>query len=211
MPAPRCYGPVMLRLHYVPKTRATRPRWLLEELGVSYELVRLDPSKGETRTAEHTARHPLQHVPVLETERGVLFESAALVLHLAERHQERPLLPPEGSFERGLALQWIFYAMTELEPQALAVYVERVQKKQPDSIPCREARAKLAQAVRPLERPLSEHPFLLPGGFSAADVVLGSVLLWAHRMEALPDDVPRVRSYVAALEARPAYQRATAD
>ena len=74
-----------MKLYYVPKTRAVRPRWLLEELGVPYELVRLDPARGETRTPEHLARQPLGHVPVLEDGELRLFESSAICLHLAER------------------------------------------------------------------------------------------------------------------------------
>ena len=94
-----------MKLYYVPKTRASRPRWVLEELGVPYELVRLDPARAETRSAEHLERHPLGHVPVLEDRGQQIFESGAICLHLADLFPEKRLLPPPGSVERGLAYQ----------------------------------------------------------------------------------------------------------
>jgi glutathione S-transferase len=197
-----------MKLFYVPRTRANRPRWLLEELGVPYELVRLDPAKGETKTPEHTRRHPLQHVPVLETEDGALFESAALVLQLADLHGK--FIPPVGSRERGLAYQWCFYAMTELEPHALVVFREKVMKKAPPNEAVLQAVAKLNEAVAPVEAELAAREWLLPSGFSVADVVLGSVLWWANRMGAV-EGAPNVQRYLERVTARPAYQRAVAD
>ena len=110
-----------MRLYYVPRTRAGRPRWVLEELGIPYELVRLDPARGETRSPEHLSRQPLGHVPALEDEGGLLFESAAICLYLAEKYPEKGLVPPPGSRGRGLTYQWLFYAMTELEPPCVAI------------------------------------------------------------------------------------------
>ncbi|HET8734196.1 MAG TPA: glutathione S-transferase N-terminal domain-containing protein, partial [Anaeromyxobacteraceae bacterium] len=73
-----------MKLYYVPKTRASRPRWVLEELGVPYDLVRLVPGPEGTRAPEHLARHPLGHVPVLEDRGHLVFESGAICMHLAD-------------------------------------------------------------------------------------------------------------------------------
>ncbi|MBL8918043.1 MAG: glutathione S-transferase family protein [Myxococcaceae bacterium] len=197
-----------MKLFYVPRTRANRPRWLLEELGVPYELVRLDPTKGETRTDEHTARHPLKHVPVLETADGALFESAAIVLHLADLHGK--LIPPVGSRERGLVYQWLFFAMTELEPHAAVSFAEKVIKKTPDSELALKAKVKLNEGAQVVNSQLEARDFILPSGFSVADIVLGSVVWWANRMGAI-EHAPHVQRYLERLTARPAYQRAVAD
>lgn len=197
-----------MKLYYVPFTRSNRPRWLLEELGVPYQLVRLDPKAGQTRSDEHTSRHPLQHVPVLDTPDGTLFESAAIVLQLADLHGR--FIPPTGSYERGLVYQWLFFAMTELEPHCVTFFDEKVKKKTPASERALEAKRRLNVAARVVNGELSSREWMLPSGFSVADVVLGSVAWWANRMGAL-EDVPHVLAYVERIVARPAYQRAVVD
>lgn len=199
-----------MKLFYVPKTRASRPRWLLEELGVPYELVRLDPSKGETKTPEHTARHPLQHVPVLETDEGALFESAAICLRLADLYPEKKLVPAPGTHQRALLYQWLFYGMTEVEPKVSALAKERAAKTAPDAQPMKDAQAAVARVVAPLEQALAGREHLVGGSFSVADVVLGSIVFWASRLGAVRDS-PNVSAWLARLTARPAFKRATAD
>lgn len=197
-----------MKLYYVPKTRSNRPRWLLEELGVPYELVRLDPKAGQTRSDEHTARHPLGHVPVLETDEGSLFESAAIILQLADLHGR--FIPPVGSFERGLVYQWLFFAMTELEPPCVVYFAEKVVKKTPESPAALAAKATIHDVAAVVERHLADREWMLPSGFSVADLVLGSVVWWANRMGAL-SGTPNLTAYLERLTARPAYQRAVAD
>lgn len=195
-----------MKLFYVPKTRSNRPRWLLEELGAPYELVRLEPA--DARTDTHAQRHPLKHVPVLETDEGLVFESAAIVLHLADLHGR--LIPPVGTQERGLVYQWVFFAMTELEPHAVTYFAEKVRKKTPQSERALEARQKINEAAAALDAHCAKHPWAVGDDFSCADVVLGSVAWWANRMGAI-DEAPHLKGYVERLTARPAYLRAVAD
>src|SRR5215216_2978564 len=103
-----------LRLYFVPRTRSLRPRWLLEELGVPYELVRLE--SADTKTPEYLAVHPLGRVPALVDDGVALFESAALYLHLADKYGEGKMAPAPGTIERGLYYQWILFASASLEP-----------------------------------------------------------------------------------------------
>ena len=198
-----------MKLYYVPRTRSTRPRWMLEELGVPHELVRLDPARGETRTDEHTNRHPLQHVPVLETRDGSIFESAAIVLHLADLHPDKQLLGAPGSHARALAYQWLFFAMTELEPPCIS-YAKLRADNQTETAEGAKVREHFTLAIRPLERRFSASEHLISDDFSAADVVVGSVLLWANSM-GLVLEAPHVSAYLARLKARPAFRRAISD
>lgn len=200
-----------MRLYYVPRTRASRPRWVLEELGVPYELVRLDPTRGETRTAEHLRRHPLGHVPVLEDDGEAFFESAAVCLYLADRFPDRGLAPPAGTPARGRLYQWIFYAMTEIEP-ALAVLSAERKKPEPErgAEVMAAAEARVAHAAAPLEALLQRGPWILGSAFSVADVVCGAVLLWARSLRALPE-LPAVEDWLKRLRERPAWRRAHAE
>jgi glutathione S-transferase len=200
-----------MKLYYVPRTRASRPRWLLEELGVPYELVRLDPTKGETRTPEHLARHPLGHVPVLEDGDLRLFESGAICLYLADRFQDRGLLPPSGSPTRALCYQWIFYALTEIEPPFAAVGAQlRKPEAERDLRVIAVESERMAKAVAQLEPALAKGPFLIGSTFSVADVIVGSMLAFARFRNVLPAR-PAFDAYLERIHQRPAFQRASAD
>jgi glutathione S-transferase len=198
-----------MKLYFVPRTRSTRPRWMLEELGLPYELVRLDPNKGETRSDEHTNRHPLQHVPVLETRDGSVFESAAIVLHLADLHPEKKMLGPVGSHARALAYQWLFFAMTELEPPCIEFTLLKKAGKA-DSPEATVMREKFSLAIRPLERRFSSGDYLIGDDFSAGDVVVGAVLSWAD-MLGLVVDAANISAYLERIRARPAFKKAFGD
>ncbi len=200
-----------MKLYYVPRTRASRPRWVLEELGIPYELGRLDPAKGETRTPEHLARQPLGHVPVLEDGELRLFESLAICLHLAEKVPGRALLPPPGTAARALAYQWIFFAATELEPAISPVSTEaRKPEAERNQAAMEEGRARFRKAAGVLEPVLADRPFVLGQEFSVADVVLGSVLSWGRSLGAL-GGLAAVEAYLARLKQRPAWKRSIAD
>ena len=109
-----------MRLYHVPNTRSTRVLWLLEEIGAPYDLTLM--TGDERRGEEHASRHPLGRVPVIEDEEGFVFESLAILLHIADLHPEAGLIPPPGSHDRALAYQWSVFAMTELEPAVLEVF-----------------------------------------------------------------------------------------
>jgi glutathione S-transferase len=200
-----------MKLYYVPKTRASRPRWVLEELGVPYDLVRLDPARAETRSAEHLERHPLGHVPVLEDRGQAIFESGAICLHLADLFPEKRLLPPLGSVERGLAYQWVLFSMTEMEPPLIGLSTEaRKPEAERDAAAAAQARDRFRKAADVLEVALRNRQFLLGDGFGVADVMVGGTLAWAKGFKLL-DGLPSVEAYLARLRERPAWQRATAD
>ncbi len=200
-----------MKLYYVPKTRATRPRWLLEELGVPFELVRLDPAKGETRTAAHLLRHPLGHVPALEDGEVRIFESAAICLYLADKYPEKKLVPPLGSLPRALCYQWIFFAVTELEPPLSAVAMQmRKPEAERDAAIVAQEKERFGKAAAALEPVFAKKLFLLGTDLSVADVIAGTILLRSKSLGILPD-LPAVDAYLARLEERPARQRANAD
>ena len=184
-----------MRLYHVPNTRGSRVLWILEETGEPYEVVRF--SREQAREPEHLARHPLGKVPVLDDGDGLVFESAAQILHVAERHPEAGLISPPGSHDRALEYQWAFYAGTELEPAVQAVAFERA-----DSDPERARR--VAQVV---EDALEGREYLVADRFGVADLLVGAVLIFAGRF-GLVDGLPNVAAYIERLDARPARQRA---
>lgn len=184
-----------MRLYHVPNTRGSRVIWVMEETGEPYEVVRF--SREQAREDEHLARHPLGKVPVLDDGEGLVFESAAQILHVADRHPEAGLIAPPGSHDRALEYQWAFYSMTELEPAVQAVAFER-----PHADP--EQARRVAQVV---EDALDGREYLVGGRFGVADLLVGAVVIFANRF-GLVDDLPNIAAYIERLDARPARQRA---
>ena len=185
----------MLRLYHRPKSgRPVRAVWMLEEAGASYEVVRL--SMDETRAPDHLARHPLGRVPVLEDADGVLFESAAVCLQIADATPEADLIPPVGSRERALVYQWVLYAMTEIESGFLPLLRGETSD---------EAKALLHERLAPIERVLEEHEYLVGDAFTVADLTAAAVMTAIIRPQqfsyALPEPWPQelvaIRSSVA--------------
>jgi glutathione S-transferase len=200
----------VLKLYYVPKTRAMRPRWLLEELGVPYELVRMDASKRETHTDAYLKVNPLGHVPALEDGGGVIVESAAIIMHLADQHPEKGLAPPLGSPERGRWYQWILYAMATLEPLVAIVSEQgRLAPEERSDALAQRMKARFVKESALAEQHLQGRESVLDR-FTAADVVLGSVLGWA-RMIGMCDERPNCAAYAKAMLARPAAKKARED
>src|SRR5262245_43024026 len=168
-----------IKLYYVPMTRASRPRFLLEELGVPYELVRLDTSKKENRSEAYLAIHPLGAVPALVDGDTVLFESAAIILYLADKFIDKRLAPPLGTPERAEYYKWIIFAMATMEPALQIIHAQhRLPEAERDMRTLETARARFKETAAVAERALSGKEWVLGNHFTAADVVLGSVAGW---------------------------------
>ena len=189
--------------HRVGAGRPIRVVWALEEVGADYELVTL--TAEEARSAEHGARHPLGRVPVLEDGKGPMFESTALVFHVAELYPEAGLLPPPATHERAVVQGWSIFAMTELEAPAIESYRQREANPEASA----QAAARCADAVAVLEGALSgTPPYLVGSRFSVADIVARGVLDLAARVGAI-EPSPTTAAYMKSLGARPARQRAS--
>lgn len=200
-----------MKLYFAPNTRAVRPRWLLEELEVSYVLERLDFSKGEHKSLDYMKIHPHGAVPALVDGSLAMFESAAIVMYLADKYPEKGLAPAPGSPERGTYYQWILYVMTTIEPAVLqyALNTRFYPEERRSAKAAEEAQGRLDEAAKVLEHELRGREYLVGNRFSAADVMLGSLLSWA-RPQGLLDKHTELLAYLARLTDRPAFKRATA-
>ena len=196
-----------MRLHHQPRSRSTRVLWLLEELGIPFDLTVM--SREDKQTPEYRAMHPLGRSPVLEEEGGPIFESAALILHLADQNLDAGLIGPLGSHERGLQYQWCFFGMTDLEGALMDVARQVWSDGEPDAGIVERATERFVAAAGAIEGALGGGDYLVGNAFSVADVVVGSVLGFARTGE-LIELPPGIVAYVDRLDARPARQRAVA-
>ena len=185
--------------------RDTRVRWALEEAGLPYEVRLL--SFAAMKEPAHLARHPFGQIPTYEEGGLALFETGAIVLHIAEQH---PGLLPADSDARGRAIAWMFAALNTVEPPIVELSMARLfEADKPwsrDRLPLVEERVR--HRLRPLAAHLGEADWL-DGAFSAGDLLMVSVLL-RLRSSGLLDEFPNLAAYLARGEARPAYRRAFA-
>ena len=202
----------MLKLYHSPQSRSTRPRWLLEEIGAPFEVVKLDLSKQEHKTPQYMKIHPHGAVPALLDGDLVLIESAAICAYLADKFPAAHLAPAVGTPERGRYYQWMFYAMATLEPPILQVFMNTVRLPEAERSAqiAEQGRRAFADVAAVLSNALASKPFLLGEQFSAADVMIGSTLAWAQFMGLL-EGHPTLIEYVQRQSSRPAIQRASSS
>ncbi|HEY5971413.1 MAG TPA: glutathione S-transferase family protein [Pseudoxanthomonas sp.] len=185
--------------------RDMRVRWALEETGQPYG-VRL-VSFAETKQPAHRARHPFGQIPTYEEGDLVLFESGAIILHIAQRHAG--LLPDEAK-ARARAITWMFAALNTVEPPIVELeqseYAEGDQPWYPERVPGMEDR--IRGRLDELANRLGDADWL-DGGFSAGDLLMVLVL---RRLEGtgILEKYPSLSAYVARGQTRPAYRRAFA-
>jgi glutathione S-transferase len=185
--------------------RDTRVRWALEEVGQPYE-VRLVSFRAKQEPA-HLRLHPFGLIPTYEDGDLVLFETGAIVLHVAERHAG---LLPDDARARARAIAWMFAALSTVEPPILELVTAKFAE---GDEPWADARLPLVKdrirgRLVQLAARLGDADWL-DGAFSAGDLMMVSVLL-RLRASGLLDEFPELAAYVARGEARPAYERAFA-
>ena len=185
--------------------RDMRVRWALEEVGQPYD-VRL-VSFAEMKQPAHLALHPFGQIPTYEEGGLALFESGAIILHLAQRH---PGLLPEDADARARAIAWMFAALNTVEPPIVEFGMAKLLER--DKPWFAERQAMLEERVRTrlgqLSRRLGDADWL-DDAFSAGDLLMVTVL---RRLDGhgLVEEYPNLAAHVARGEARPAYQRAFA-
>jgi glutathione S-transferase len=195
-----------MRLYHQPRSRSARVLWLVEEAGAPVDLVVI--AREEKASDDYRKMHPLGRSPAYVEDGGPVFESAALCLHLADRHPEAGLIATPGSYERALQYQWCFFAMTELEaPLVEAARELWKESEEPDLARIETARARFANGAAVVETAVAGGDYLVANSFSVADIVICGVLSFARTAE-IAELSPGLSRYVDGLEARPARQRA---
>ena len=186
--------------------RDMRVRWALEELGQPYDVRLL--SFTEMKELAHRALHPFGQIPTYEVGDLALFESGAIVLHIAERH--KGLLPDDAN-ARARAITWMFAALSTVEPpiveRGAATLLERDKTWYEARLPILDDRVRAR--LGDLSTRLGDADWL-DGRFSAGDLLMVTVLRRLNG-SGLLEEYPNLCAYIARGEARPAYKRAFAD
>lgn len=199
----------MLKLHFAPNSRAGRIVWLLEELGLDYELNKMAFHPKDLKSEEHRRRHPLGRVPVLEDGDVSIFESGAIIEYVMARYGDGGLKPAVDAPTFPEYLQWFHYCEGMVMPPINTIMVHSVllppDRRDPEVLA--QAQRLLARSVAPVDAALEGRAYLI-GDFSAADLMLGHAIFMANRLGQVSDEMKNLKAYVKRIEARPAFQTA---
>lgn len=195
-------------LYGSPGTASLCVHWMLIELGVPFEFVSLDFSKGEQRAPGYLALNPTGHVPALVIDGTAYGEAAGLLMLLAEYHPGAGFAPAIGAPDRALYLQWMFYLANTLMPAFRLFYYPI------EGAGAGQEVATKAQAVTRIEKVLARADALLADGRShllgnamtAPDFLLGMLARWSRNLPRTALDWPHLGDYVRRLRAMPSYQ-----
>ena len=202
----------MVTLYHSPRTRSVRVLWLLEELGLPYELQTLAFSPDSLKAPAYIKVHPLGKVPSIRDDGLTMFESGAIVEYLVERYGNGRLAPKIGAPERGPYLQWLHFAESTCLPPLSDFAQHSIFKPEAERIAALipDAQMRIAAWLDALESALAGKQYLLGSEFSAADVMMGYGLLLTKWFGVLGPKYPNLGAYLERLERRPALQKALA-
>ena len=202
-----------MKLYQIRGSRSHRVRWALEELGLGYEVETLTFARDSIRSETYLVKNPHGLVPTLEDGDAVIFESGAILEHLAEYHDPGGLLLPKDSVERATVRSWMHWAEASASP-AISDYIghtsARPEAKRIAGVP-EDAKKRLNRSFRAISAQLANHDFVAGPAFSGADIMLGLTLHLCSVMQVLGADHTDVRAYYDRLASRPAFERASAD
>lgn len=199
----------MLKLYFARNSRAVRVAWMLEELGLDYELHSFALGDPAMRAPEFRALHPMGRVPVLEDGDVKIMESGAILEYLISRHGNGRFRPAPDSPDYPAYLQWLHYCEGMIMPPINSYMVETffLPPERQSEVHAKRALKLLGQMMGAVDEALEGRDYLA-GAFSAADIMTGSAVMSAQRIGVPLDDFPNLQAYVARLTARPALQKA---
>ena len=198
-----------IEIYGVARSRAARVLWMAKELGLDYEHIKVDFATGEARRPEYLALNPNGHVPVIDDDGFILWESMAINLYLAKKYGAGGLYPSSLQDE-ARAWQWSFWGMTEVERPLLTVLFNRaiLPENQRDSTAADTAEKSLAQPLGVLEGVLGCTSHLLGNRFTVADLNVASILAWARPAQIDMAAFPQVAEWLKNCAERPAARAA---
>ena len=201
----------MYELFYYPDNASLAPHFVLEEIGAPFTLTLVDRTRNAQKSPQYLERNPLGRIPTLVYDDVVLFESAAICLHLADRHPEARLAPAVASDARAHLYKWLMFLTNTIQPDHMAFFYADRYTADPRGAVAVSAAAeeRLGQAYAAVDAALQrEGPFLLGRDVSVADFYLLMLIRWGAKQRNHPKHLPGIRRCAELLLQRASVQRA---
>ncbi|HEY1225711.1 MAG TPA: glutathione S-transferase family protein [Ramlibacter sp.] len=208
----------MIQLHHCPSTAAMVPHLVLEELGVPYQLVPVDRAANAHKAAAYLRLNPNGLIPVLVDGDLVLYETAAIVLHLCDQHPGSGLAPAVGTRDRAHFHKWLVWLTNTLQATLIVYFYPHrwVDEGNAEGVAQvrRHAHAKVVGLLGQLEEQLGSHagPWFFGEQYTALDPYVFTLCRWTRNFDSgRARDLPRVGAYLRRMLDRPAVQRVLAQ
>ena len=200
---------IRMKLYFAPNSRAVRIAWLLEELGLEYELEKYTVGDRALRTPEYYKIHPMGRIPVLEDGGTRIYESGAIVQYLLARHGNGKFVPDVNDPSFPEYLQWLHYAEGSIMGQVNILVVETIllPPEKRNDVNVNRALKLLRVALGNVDNRLQDREYLT-GTFTGADIMTGHACFGAMNAGAIIDDYENLNAYINRLLNRPALKKA---
>ena len=198
-----------MKLYFAPNSRAVRIAWLLEELGLEYDVEKYKVGDRALRTPEYYKIHPMGRIPVLEDGETRIYESGAIVQYLLARHGDGKFVPDVNDPSFPEYLQWLHYAEGSIMGQVNILVVETIllPPEKRNDVNVNRALKLLRVALGNVDNRLQDREYLT-GTFTGADIMTGHACFGAMNAGAEIDDYEQLNAYINRLLKRPALEKA---
>ncbi|TQV88317.1 glutathione S-transferase family protein [Aliikangiella coralliicola] len=196
----------MYQLYYYPLNASMAPHFVLEELGVDFELLLVDRKSNAQKSADYMALNPTGRIPTLVDGDLILFESPAICIYLAEKHPESHLIPKQGSAERALFFQWMMYLTNTLQAELmLYFYPQRHTNAENTATQIAEAQEqRITEIFALLDSELKNRDYLVGDNLTVCDHFLMMLAVWADEIKKPPLQFENLSRYLKKLSRRKA-------
>ena len=200
-----------MKLYYARESRAVRVAWILEELGLEYEVHKFSLGERSMREPEYLALHPVGRVPTLQDGDIRLFESGAIVQYLLAKYSNGRFVPPSDSPAFASYLQWFHYAEGMIMPPINTLVVETVllAPERRTEVNVKRAGKLLNQMLYAVNENLADKDYLVGSEMTAAEFMTGHAVIMSQRLGIDMADKPNLVDYIKRLESRDAFQTAS--
>jgi len=204
----------MIQLHYYPSTAAMIPHIVLEELGVPYERILVDRTRDAHKEPAYLKLNPNGLIPVLTDGPLVLYETAAIVLHLCDTHPQAQLAPAVGTTQRAHFYKWLLWCSSTLQQTLILYFYPERWVREGDAQGAaevrRRAQEKVGGLIGQLEALLQSHdgPWVCGTDYTALDAYVFTLCRWTRNFQGpKARDLPRLGAWLHRVAGRPAVQR----
>jgi len=194
-----------LTLYHASPSRSSIVLWMLEELGLPYDIELIKLSEGDNMKPAYLAINPMGKVRALKHRDTVITEAAAICTYLADEFPQAKLNIPIGNPRRGVYLKWLFFGPSCIEPAVIDRAAPRKEEARRGMLSYGDFDTVMNVTAKAVE----QGPWIMGEQFTAADVIVGSNIRWATMFKLIPER-PEFSAYAARIAARPAAQRAGA-